>query len=85
MNPVDLLSNNSPYRDKIFHAAAGLAVAVVAGMFVAPLWAFAAGVAAGVGKEVFDKVTGKGVPDVLDAVVTAVGAAVGAASHYFLD
>jgi hypothetical protein len=60
--------------DKLFHFLAG----IVAFAVVAPFgWtlAGAAVLAAGAGKEVWDRVSGKGTPDALDAVATFAGGA----------
>lgn len=67
--------------DKANHFLYGCAIAV-AGAFAAlqagldpRMGAIAAAAGFGVGKEVYDKVSKKGTPDVVDAVVTAAGAA----------
>jgi hypothetical protein len=68
-----------PY-DKALHvtygAAIGLVGALAARFFHLPMWAgaLAAATLFAVAKEVRDRVSGKGTPDVLDAVATVAGA-----------
>lgn len=67
-------------RDKLLHAVAGsyaaLAGALIAWYFTLPpvQGAVIAGLAAGFGKEAWDRFSGKGSPELADAAWTAVGA-----------
>ena len=63
-------------RDKLQHFAGGMALAVFgAALTLLPWWAAALALAtvSGIGKEIWDHVTGRGTPEVLDAVATAGG------------
>lgn len=80
MNIFDVISRNYPHRDKVRHAGAGLVVSVVAGVFVSPVLAFAAGAVVGLAKEAYD-MADNGDPSVMDFFATAVGSVIGAALH----
>ena len=63
--------------DKLYHFVVGLGIAVFFGMFM-PALGLAAGVLAGVLKEVYDKLNPeKHTTDAMDMVVTIVGAMLG--------
>lgn len=61
--------------DKQAHFWAGAAIAASVALYTAPLYGLAAGIAAGVLKEVYDR-TGRGTPDFKDFFATALGATV---------
>lgn len=62
-------------EDKKKHFVAGFIIAAVVSLFFGYIAGAAAAIVAGIGKEVYDKVTGKGTPEVLDFLATATGAA----------
>lgn len=59
--------------DKWLHLAAGFTIALLVGTF-SPLWGFIAGILAAAGKEVYDKVSKKGTPELWDFIFTVIGA-----------
>ncbi len=61
-------------QDKRKHFIAGFGIAIVASLSVGYLIAVILAILAGAGKEIYDKVTGKGTPEFLDFVATVVGA-----------
>lgn len=61
--------------DKQAHFWAGAAIASVVALYADPALGLAAGVGAGLAKEMVDR-TGCGTPDLLDFAATALGAAV---------
>lgn len=61
-------------QDKSKHFIAGFGIAIIASLFVGYLIAVIVAILAGAGKEIYDKVTGKGTPEFLDFVATVVGA-----------
>lgn len=62
-------------EDKKKHFVAGFIITAVISLFFGYLVGAAAAIVAGTGKEVYDKVTGKGTPEALDYfVATAAGA-----------
>lgn len=66
-------------HDKALHAVYGSVAALVGALIglllAAPLWAAALALVAivGIGKEVYDRATGRGNPEWADAVVTVLG------------
>jgi uncharacterized membrane-anchored protein YitT (DUF2179 family) len=63
--------------DKLKHLAVGFVLSVVGiVLFKIPVAGLILAGVAGVAKEVYDKVSGKGTPDVYDAVATIAGGAV---------
>ena len=66
-------------HDKALHAVYGSAAALVGAliglMLAAPLWAAALALVtlSGFGKEIYDRATGRGNPELADAVVTVLG------------
>lgn len=56
-------------HDKILHMMGGCIIALVL-MPISPQAAFFGAVFAGLGKEILDRVSGKGTPDAWDAVAT---------------
>ena len=69
-------------RDKVYHLVAGLVIGFLGGL-LHPLVGLGLAVAAGVGKEVYDKQAG-GTVEVMDAVATFGGGLVGALAAYFI-
>lgn len=61
-------------EDKKKHFVAGFIITAVISLFFGYLVGAAAAIVAGIGKEVYDKVTGKGTPEALGFVATAAGA-----------
>jgi drug/metabolite transporter superfamily protein YnfA len=62
--------------DKMQHLIGGMALALYgAALTLLPWWAagLALAAAGGIGKEVWDKLTGRGTPEVMDAVATVLG------------
>lgn len=64
-------------RDKILHILAGAVIAFVFGVWISPTTGLAAGIVAGAGKEIVDKL-GLGTPDYLDFFMTVVGSLIAA-------
>ena len=62
------------HEDKKKHFVAGFIITAVISLFFGYLVGAAAAIVAGIGKGVYDKVTGKGTPEALDFVATAAGA-----------
>jgi len=71
-------------KDKKLHFAGCAAIAAAVGYFAGPGIGFAAALAVGIAKEVWDKWSGTGTPDFMDVVADAAGAAVGAGVIYFI-
>lgn len=61
-------------QDKKKHFVAGYAITIVVSILLGYIVGALASIVAGVGKEVYDKVSGKGTPELLDVVATATGA-----------
>jgi hypothetical protein len=61
--------------DKLLHLLAGAAIAATVALYTGPLYGLAAGIAAGIAKELYDR-AGYGTPDFKDFIATALGAAV---------
>lgn len=55
------------------HFVAGFGITVIASLFVGYLIAAVIAILAAAGKELYDKVTGKGTPELLDFVATVIG------------
>lgn len=64
-------------KDKALHMLLGFAIVVIFFYLFGFLVAATACFVAAIGKEVYDKVSGKGTPDFLDIVATVVGGGVG--------
>ena len=70
-----------PAVDKVKHFGVGFAISTLTGALLlsylgeptAPLAGLAVGVLAGIAKELYDKFSERGVPDIMDAVFTAFG------------
>jgi len=62
--------------DKQLHLAAGYIISITIGL-LNPVIGLIFGIVAGIGKEVYDKVSGRGKCEILDAVATVVGSFVG--------
>jgi hypothetical protein len=66
-------------KDKLKHAIAGVALSIVAGLFVYPLIGLATAAVVGALKEIiWDWLLKKGTPELLDFVATVLGGALGA-------
>lgn len=63
--------------DKRIHFLGGVFVSLAVGAFLGPRWGFAASVAVGIGKEVWDASHPGNTCDLWDAVATIGGGAVG--------
>lgn len=61
-------------QDKKQHFVAGFGITVIASLFVGYVIAAVIAILAAAGKELYDKVTGKGTTEILDFVATVVGA-----------
>lgn len=61
--------------DKKAHFLAGAAIAATVALYADPIYGLAAGIAAGIAKEIYDRM-GYGTPDFKDLAATALGAAV---------
>ena len=61
-------------QDKKKHFFAGFSVAAVVSLFFGYIIGAVAAILAAAGKEAYDKVTGKGTPEVLDFAATVIGA-----------
>ena len=59
-------------RDKLLHYTVGTLL-YVATYWLMGYWALVVVIVAAVGKEVYDKVSGKGTPEWLDAIATVIG------------
>lgn len=62
-------------QDKKKHFVAGFAITAIVSLFFGYIIGVIVAVIAAAGKELYDKVTGMGTPEVLDFVATIVGAA----------
>lgn len=71
--------------DKKLHIIAGFIIGLAGAYFFgsAPL-GFGLSCLAGLSKEVYDKVSGKGTPEGLDWLATCLGGMFGAGIHYFI-
>ncbi len=65
--------------DKRLHFGCGLLICLLIGAAITPIVGLVAAVLAGIGKEWYDIVSGRGTPELLDFVATAAGGLVGAA------
>jgi len=65
-------------QDKANHALYGVAIFVVTHFFFGVVAGLLVGLVAAIGKEVYDKVSGKGNPELLDALATFAGVMLGA-------
>jgi len=61
-------------QDKKKHFVAGFAITAVVSLFFGYIVGAIAAVIAAAGKELYDKATGKGTPEILDFVATVLGA-----------
>ncbi len=59
-------------NDKVQHFLIGAIACLILGLLVSPVFGLAAGICAGIGKEIWDSF-GNGVPDILDAFATVAG------------
>ena len=62
-------------QDKKMHFVAGFAITAIVSLFFGYIIGVIVAVIAAAGKELYDKVTGTGTPEVLDFVATIAGAA----------
>lgn len=58
--------------DKWLHLTAGFIISFYVGLF-SILYGFVAGIIAAAGKEIYDKMSGKGTPEIWDFVFTVIG------------
>ncbi len=66
-------------KDKQKHLLAGLALSILAGLFVCPTWGLLTAVVVGALKEIiWDWWLGRGTPEFLDFVATVLGGVLGA-------
>ena len=65
--------------DKRLHFGCGVSICLLVGIAITPIVGLVAAVLAGIGKEWYDIVSGRGTPELLDFVATAAGGLVGAA------
>ena len=65
-------------QDKANHLIYGLLIFILVHFFFGVVAGLLAGTVAAVAKEVYDKVSGKGNPELLDALATIAGAVLGA-------
>lgn len=63
-------------KDKKLHLAAGFGIAFLLSFF-SPLFGIIAAITAGAGKKVYDKVSKKGTPELLDFIFTVLGGLIG--------
>ena len=61
-------------QDKKKHFVAGFAIAAVVSLFAGYIVGLLVAILAAAGKEIYDKVSGKGTPELLDFVATVAGA-----------
>ena len=69
--------------DKFLHLLVGFIIAFFIGL-INPIIGLVVAILAGIGKEVYDKVSKKGTPEFLDFVFTAIGGILGFATVYIL-
>jgi hypothetical protein len=60
-------------QDKVLHFVVGFAGSLVIGLLLTPLWGFLLACTTGVGKEVYDKLSQRGTPELMDALATIAG------------
>lgn len=60
-------------QDKKQHFLAGFAITAITSIFFGYIVGVVVAILASAGKEIYDKVTGKGTPELLDFVATVVG------------
>ncbi len=59
--------------DKWLHLTVGFIIALLVGL-IGPIWGLIAGIVAGAGKELYDKISRKGTPELWDLIFTTIGA-----------
>ncbi len=64
----------SKYMSKMTHFFGGFTLTTIVGHFYGPIIGLATGIFAAILKEIIDKHSGKGSPEVLAAVITSLGA-----------
>ena len=64
-------------KDKVLHFIVGFAIAFFGGLAFGPGFGFGLACLAGLAKEAYDKITGKGTPEGLDWLATCGGGSVG--------
>lgn len=72
-------------QDKKKHFVAGVAITAIVSLFFGYIIGVIVAVIAAAGKELYDKVTGTGTPEVLDFVATIAGAAAAVISSVVLS
>ena len=65
-------------KDKKLHIAAGFIIGSIGACLWGAPFGFGLAVLAGLGKEVYDKISGKGTPEAFDSLATVVGGFIGA-------
>lgn len=73
MNIKKISCQKIPFKDKGCHIIAGFFISLLTGLFLGPLGGFLIGAAFGVLKEVYDKLSGRGVADIKDIAATILG------------
>ena len=73
MNWKDLLQT-----DKLLHAAVSFILVALLGLFCTPFLALCIGIVIGICKELYDDLSDRGTPEVLDLVADAIGVSLGA-------
>lgn len=74
---LELLKYINMPEDKANHFITGLYIFLLFGVFIHPIVGLSAAIVAGILKEIYDKLSGKGTPDIWDAVATAGGGLLG--------
>lgn len=69
--------------DKFLHLLVGFIIAFLIGL-INPFIGLGTAILAGIGKEIYDKVSKKGTPEFLDFVFTAIGGVLGSAIAYII-
>lgn len=70
-------------KDKQLHAAAGFVIGFLFSL-VSPLLGVVMAIIAGIGKEIYDKVSKKGTPEFLDFVFTVLGGLLGVLNYWLI-
>lgn len=64
-------------KDKVLHVIVGFAIAFFGGLALGPGFGFGLACLVGLAKEAYDKITGKGTPEILDWLATCGGGSIG--------
>lgn len=76
------LKNALMASDKWLHLAAGFTIVALIAPF-SILWAVVAAAVIGVGKELYDQISGKGTPELLDIAAVLVGVILAVIFYYY--